>query len=201
MKIKNSKLNTVSGCGEHRSLAVSKGRDRSLLRSRVFSYRNRRFKEPTQPDSNLIFVPLCQSVFICGPKLVFIRVHSRFPNICCSSPCRGEVQRSRVWFSVFSVTVLKVRRRRVAKKPGNACTKNKNMKNKANFNNVNLTANPYGIEVYNDLQPKTQTGTKPIKANLKPILAPCTAEGFPRFIRRTQTKNENMKSKPNYFTE
>ncbi|HEG44243.1 MAG TPA: hypothetical protein ENH94_09365 [Phycisphaerales bacterium] len=43
--------------------------------------------------------------------------------------------------------------------------KNKNMKNKANLSNQKFTANPCGMEVYNDLQPKTQNGTKPNKAN------------------------------------
>ncbi len=48
----------VSGCCEHRSLAVRKGRDRNLFRGRVFSNRNSWFKEPTQPASNLISVAL-----------------------------------------------------------------------------------------------------------------------------------------------
>ncbi len=43
------------------------------------------------------------------------------------------------------------------------------MKNKANFNSVKLTATSYSERAYNDLSPKTQNGTKPNKANLKPI--------------------------------
>ncbi len=45
------------------------------------------------------------------------------------------------------------------------------MKNKANFNSVKFTATSYNTVVYNASQPKPKNGTKPNKANLKPILA------------------------------
>ena len=47
----------------------------------------------------------------------------------------------------------------------------KNMKNKANFTSLKITASPYSRTTYNYLSTKTQNGTKPNKANLKPILA------------------------------
>ncbi|HEG44148.1 MAG TPA: hypothetical protein ENH94_08890 [Phycisphaerales bacterium] len=47
----------------------------------------------------------------------------------------------------------------------------KNMKNKANFNSVKFTATSYNTVVYNASQPKPKNGTKPNKANPKPILA------------------------------
>ena len=43
------------------------------------------------------------------------------------------------------------------------------MKNEANLNNRKFTPTPYNIGGYNDFHPKTQNGTKPNEANLKPI--------------------------------
>ena len=43
------------------------------------------------------------------------------------------------------------------------------MKNKANFNSTKFTATTCGIGGYNVFPPKTKNGTKPNKANLKPI--------------------------------
>ncbi|MCK5581605.1 MAG: hypothetical protein KAJ18_10085 [Candidatus Omnitrophica bacterium] len=41
------------------------------------------------------------------------------------------------------------------------------MKNKANFNSAKLTVTSCSTVNYNDLSPKTQNGTKPIKANFR----------------------------------
>ena len=43
------------------------------------------------------------------------------------------------------------------------------MKNKANFNSPKFTATSYSTVVYNAFPQKTKNGTKPNKANLKPI--------------------------------
>ncbi|HEG44339.1 MAG TPA: hypothetical protein ENH94_09850 [Phycisphaerales bacterium] len=57
--------------------------------------------------------------------------------------------------------------------PGkDAFSRNLFLRNKANLSNQKFTANPCGMEVYNDLQPKTKNGTKPNKAKqsqTKPI--------------------------------
>ncbi len=70
------------------------------------------------------------------------------------------------------------------------------MKNKANLNSLNLTLNSCSRVVYNVFRPKTQNGTKPNKANLKPISKWRT----PRFSSETQEKNFFMESKANFFT-
>ena len=138
-----SALNIVSGCGEQSSLAVRKGRDRSLLRSRVFSYRNSRFKEPAQPDTNNLICSSCSSCASWFKKTHFSS--SRWP----------KVVKIRAYSCLFVVPVVKL--------------KNKNMKNKANFNSINFTATSCSTATYNDLSPKTQNGTNPNEANLKPI--------------------------------
>ena len=59
MQLKQREL--ISGCGEHRSLVVSKVHDRNLFRGRVFSCRNSWFKEPTLPDTNNLICSSCSS--------------------------------------------------------------------------------------------------------------------------------------------
>ena len=80
-----------------------------------------------------------------------------------------------------------------------ALLRNLFMRNKANFNRPNLTANPCSRYTYNDLHPKTQNGTKPNKANLKPIpntLKPSPFSGEPPFSSTLICKN-----KPNFPTQ
>ena len=44
------------------------------------------------------------------------------------------------------------------------------LRNEPNLSSQKLTANPCGIEGYNDFHPKTKNGTNPNEPNLKPIL-------------------------------
>ena len=46
------------------------------------------------------------------------------------------------------------------------------MRNKANLKDRKLNTTHYGTGGYDDFSPKTKNGTKPIKANLKPISKP-----------------------------
>ena len=78
----------------------------------------------------------------------------------------------------------------------NVKSENKNMKNKANLNSPKFTATSYSTKVYNALQPKTQNGTKPNKANLKPTpntLNPHFFQEKPSFLLPLICK-----SKPNF---
>ncbi len=68
------------------------------------------------------------------------------------------------------------------------------MKNKANLKPNKFTANPGSRGTYNVSRPKTQNGTKPNEANLKPI----SKWKIPRFSGETQTKNFFMESKANF---
>ena len=63
------------------------------------------------------------------------------------------------------------------------------MKNEANLNSQKFTATPYNIGGYNDFHPKTQNGTKPNEANLKPI----SEMENPR-----PSKNKKMENEPNF---
>ncbi len=72
-------------------------------------------------------------------------------------------------------------------------SEHKNMKNKANFKDPNLTATYYGTVGYNVSHPKTQNGTNPNKANLKPIsntIKPSLLLGEPSFSRNLFLRNE-----------
>ncbi len=68
------------------------------------------------------------------------------------------------------------------------------MKNKANLNSLNLTANSCCIGGYNVIRTKTKNGTKPIKANLKPILK----REARAFSGNTLPKNLFMRNEPNF---
>ncbi|MCK5581620.1 MAG: hypothetical protein KAJ18_10160, partial [Candidatus Omnitrophica bacterium] len=48
-----------------------------------------------------------------------------------------------------------------------ALLRNLFLRNKANFNYSNIIATPYSKVTYNALQPKTQNGTNPNKANFR----------------------------------
>ena len=114
-------------------LAVRKDHDRSLLRDRVFSNRNSRFKETTQPDSKLISVALVVLFFL-GGKVFNIRAY---------------------W---CSLVVLKAVSPRFLSETQ---TKNKNTKSKANFTDQEITASTCKRETYPNLHPKTNRKSKP----------------------------------------
>ena len=79
--------------------------------------------------SKLNIVFLCVLCDLCG-QVFNIRAHWCSFVVPSSSPCRGEVQRSRVWQKVVKKSVST---REIRGYPGNTCTKIKKMKSKPNF--------------------------------------------------------------------
>ena len=74
--------------------------------------------------------------------------------------------------------------------PGSSDGRIKNMKNKPNFNSVNLTANPCGSGGYTILHPKNSKRNKPNQSQF-------SKRESPRFSGETQAKIKKMKSKAN----
>ena len=84
--------------------------------------------------------------------------------------------------------------KRTTKTKKSVKSETKNMKNEANLKPNNLTATSCGRVTYNDFYPKTQNGTKPNEANLKPILKRETRA----FTGNTLPKNLFMRNEPNF---
>ncbi len=76
-----------------------------------------------------------------------------------------------------------------------AISRNLFLRNKPNFNDLNITVTSYGTTAYNDLHPKSQNGTNPNKANQSQFQS---LRSLRQKNGKYLAKNKKMKSKANF---